>query len=46
MVFGAFSWLGSCVDSYIIHVDGYTSFINQVVEYCVHHSLEGRWGVG
>ncbi len=42
----AFSWLGPSVNGYIIHVDGYASFVDEVVEDCVHHCLEGSGGVG
>ena len=42
----AFSWPGSRVDSYVIHVYGNASFIDEVVEYCVYHGLESGGGVG
>ena len=34
------------VDGYVVHVDCDTSFVDEVVEYGVHHSLEGGRGVG
>ncbi len=33
------------MDGYIVHVDGYTPLIDEVMEYHVHHRLECGWGV-
>ncbi len=41
MVFVALPWSGSSVDGYIVHVDRYAPFVDEVLEYCVHHGLEG-----
>ena len=46
MIFVALPWSGSGVDGYIVHVDHYTPFVNEVSEYCVHHGLEGGGRVG
>ncbi len=46
MIFVALPRSCSRMDSYIVHVDGDTSFIDEVVEYSVHHGLEGGGGVG
>ena len=42
----SFAFLGSRMDSNVIHVYCYTSFVNQVPEDGVHHGLERGWGVG
>ena len=34
------------VNSYVIHVDCDASSVNEVLEYSIHYSLEGGWGVG
>jgi len=34
------------VDGYVIHVDGYTPFINEIAEDGVYHCLECGQGVG
>jgi hypothetical protein len=31
---------------YVIHIDGYISFVYQISKDGVHHGLEGGWGVG
>jgi len=34
------------MDGYVIHVNHYTPFVDEVAEYCIHHGLEGGGGVG
>ncbi len=34
------------MDSYVVHVDGYTPFIDEVTEDGVHHHLKCGQGVG
>ncbi len=46
MVVLALSWSGPGVDCYIVHVDRYAPFVDQVAEYRVHHSLERCRRVG
>ena len=46
MVVLAFPWSGPSVDGYVVHVDRYAPFVNEVAEYHVHHSLESGWRVG
>ncbi len=46
MVVLAFPWSGPGVDGYVIHVDCDASFVNEITEYRVHHSLECGWRVG
>ena len=46
VVFVALPRSGPRVDGYVVHIYGYTFFINEVAEYRVHHGLEGSWGVG
>ncbi len=37
----AFSWFGSRVNGYVVHVDCYVTLVNKVSEDCVHHRLKG-----
>ena len=30
----------------IIHIDHHISFVDEVLEYVIHHGLEGGWTVG
>ncbi len=46
MFFMCFPFSGLCVYGDVVHVDCDVPFVNKVVEYSVHHSLEGSWGVG
>ncbi len=41
----AFPWPRPSVDCYVVHVDRYAPFVDQVAEYCVHHRLERCWRV-
>ncbi len=45
VVLATFSWSGSHVDGYVVHIDGDVPFIDEVTEYCIHHGLEGCWRV-
>ena len=46
MIFVTLPWSGSYMDSYIVHIDGDASFVNEVVEYGVYYGLKGGGGVG
>ena len=37
---------GLGVDQDVIKVNAYHSFHDEVLEYVIHHSLEGGWAVG
>ncbi len=44
--FFAFPWPRSSMDGYVIHINGYTPLVNEIVEDGVHHRLECGQGVG
>ena len=46
MFFVCFPLLGACVYGNVIHVDCDVPFVDEIMEYSVHHSLKGSRGVG
>jgi hypothetical protein len=41
--FMGFSLTGAGVNGDIVHVDGYISSIDEILEDGIHHGLEGGW---